>query len=92
VTHLVRDQKKLLNRVSRIRGQLDAIQEGIEAAKDCPSLMHNIAGCRGALDSLMAEVIESHIRYDVADPRESPTSKRSRATEELIDVVRTYLR
>jgi DNA-binding FrmR family transcriptional regulator len=92
MTHLVRDRKKLLNRVSRIRGQLEAIHQGIIDAKDCPALMHNIAGCRGALDGLMAEVIESHIRYDVADPNESPTSKRSRATEELIDVVKTYLR
>jgi DNA-binding FrmR family transcriptional regulator len=92
VTHLIRDQKKLINRVRRIRGQLEAIQEGIESAKDCPTLMHNIAGCRGALDSLMAEVIESHIRYDVANPNEPLTSPRSRATEELIDVVKTYLR
>ena len=92
MTHLMRDQKKLINRISRIRGQLDGIQEGVEQVRDCSSLMHSIAAVRGAIDSLMAEVIESHIRHDVADPRVKPTSKRAQATEELIDVVKTYLR
>jgi DNA-binding FrmR family transcriptional regulator len=92
MTHLVRDQKKLLNRVSRIRGQIEAIHEGITEGKDCPALMQEIAGCRGALDGLMAEIIEIHIRFDVADPSALPTSKRARATEELIDVVKAYLR
>lgn len=92
MSHLERDRKKLLNRVSRIRGQMEAIQEGIETAKECSDLMHNIAACRGALDGLMAEILEGHIRYHVTDPGESPTSKRARATEELIDVIKTYLR
>jgi DNA-binding FrmR family transcriptional regulator len=54
--------------------------------------MQEIAGCRGALDGLMAQIIEIHIRFDVADPSALPTSKRARATEELIDVVKAYLR
>jgi DNA-binding FrmR family transcriptional regulator len=92
MTHLVRDRQKLLNRVKRIRGQVDSIEQGILEAKDSSALLHNIAGLQGALAGLMAQVIESHIRYHVADPSEPLTSERSRATEELIDVIRTYLR
>jgi len=92
MTHLIRDQKKLLNRVRRIRGQIDSIQEAIEGGQDYAAILHNIAGLKGALEGLMAEVIESHIRDHVADPKESPASARSRATEGLIDVLKAYLR
>ena len=92
MTHLVRDRKKLLNRVSRIRGQLDAIQRGLEEGAECSEIMHTVAACRGAISGLMAEVLESHIREDVSNPDHQPTSARARATQELIDIMKTYLR
>ncbi|HUJ13288.1 MAG TPA: metal/formaldehyde-sensitive transcriptional repressor [Thermoanaerobaculia bacterium] len=91
MTHLVRDRKKLLNRISRIRGQLDAIQRGLLEEHDCSEIMHTVAACRGAISGLMAEVLESHIREDVSNPDHQPTSARARATQELIDIVKTYV-
>jgi FrmR/RcnR family transcriptional regulator, repressor of frmRAB operon len=92
MTHLVRDRRKLLNRVSRIRGQIDAVQKGLEEDRECSEIMHTIAACRGAINALMAEVVESHIRDDVSNPDHQPTSARARATQELIDILKTYLR
>lgn len=92
MAHTVRDKKKLLNRVRRIRGQVEAVEKAIEEEQDCSNILLTIAACRGAINSLMAEVIEGHIRFHVVDPDHQPTSERSRAAQELIDVVKAYLK
>ena len=92
MSHLIRDKNKLLNRVRRIRGQLNAIERELEEDCDCTSTLQTIAACRGAMNGLMAQVLEGHIRFHVMDPKKKPTSQQAEATEELIDVIRTYLR
>lgn len=92
MAHLIRDKKKLLNRVRRIRGQLNAIERDLEADRDCTETLQTIAACRGAIDGLMAQVMEGHIRFHVIDPHTKPTAEQAKAAEELIDVIRTYLR
>jgi DNA-binding FrmR family transcriptional regulator len=51
-----------------------------------------IAACRGAINGLMAEVLEGHVRFHVLNPDQRPTSGQARAVQELIDVVNTYLK
>ena len=92
MAHTIRDKKKLLNRVRRIGGQIDAVEKALEQEQDCSSILLTIAACRGAINSLMAEIIEGHIRYHVVDPDRQPTSERAKAAQELIDVVLTYLK
>ena len=92
MAHTTRDKKKLLNRVRRIRGQIDAVAKALEEEHDCSAILLNIAACRGAINSLMAEVIEGHIRYHVVDPDQQPSSEKAKAAQELIDVVKTYLK
>ena len=92
LAHILRDKKKMLNRVRRIRGQVESIEHAIEREADCSEILHTISACRGAFNSLMAEVLDGHIRFHVMDPDHDPTSERARATQELIDVLRTYLR
>ena len=92
MAHTIRDKKKLLNRVGRIRGQVDAIGKGLEEERDCHELLQTIAACRGAINGLMSEVIEGHIRFHVVDPDDKPTSKQAIATQKLLDVLKTYLR
>jgi DNA-binding FrmR family transcriptional regulator len=92
MAHTTRDKKKLLNRVRRIRGQVMAIEKALDQEQDCSDLLQLIAACRGAINGLMAEVIEGHIRFHVVDPDEKPTSNQARAAQELMDVVKTYLR
>ncbi len=92
MAHTIRDKKKLLNRVRRIRGQLDGIERLLDEEGDCSAILQTIAACRGAVNGLMSEVIEGHIRFHVVDPDHQPTSQRSRAARELIDVVQAYLK
>jgi DNA-binding FrmR family transcriptional regulator len=92
MAHTVRDKKKLLNRVRRIRGQLAAVEAALEAEKDCSTILHTLAACRGAINGLMAEVVEGHIRHHLVDPDDEPTSGKAKAAQELIEVVNAYLK
>lgn len=92
MAHTIRDKKKLLNRVRRLRGQIEAVEKSIEQEQECSTILLTIAACRGAINGLMAEVIEGHIRFHVVDPDHQPTSERAKAAQELIDVVKTYLK
>jgi DNA-binding FrmR family transcriptional regulator len=71
---------------------VNAIERELEEERDCTETLQLIAACRGAMNGLMMEVLEGHIREHVADPKARRSSARGRATEELIEVIRTYLR
>jgi DNA-binding FrmR family transcriptional regulator len=92
MAHTIRDKTKLLNRVRRIRGQVEAVERAIDQEQDCSDILHAIAACHGAIKGLMAEVIEGHIRFHVVDPDRQPTSDQAQAAQELIDVVKAYLK
>jgi FrmR/RcnR family transcriptional regulator, repressor of frmRAB operon len=92
MAHVIRDKKKLLNRIRRIRGQVDAVERALESEADCSEILHTIAACRGAINALMTEVLEGHIRFHLVDPDRRPASAEAAAAQELIDVIKHYLR
>jgi len=92
MAHTKKDKEKLLNRVNRIKGQLNAIEKALEGDDDCSRVLQTIAACRGAINGLMAEVLEGHVRFHVVDHRHKPTAQQAEATEELIDLVNRYLK
>jgi FrmR/RcnR family transcriptional regulator, repressor of frmRAB operon len=92
MTHTVRDKQKLLARVRRLRGQIEAIERALEGEASCEQVMHLLAGARGAMAGLMAEVVEDHVRTHLVDAVQHPGALNTEAAEQLLDVVRTYLR
>ena len=92
MAHTTKDKKKLLSRVRRIRGQVEAIERAIDGEQECFGVLQLMAACRGALNGLMAEVMEGHIRFHVLSPSQGKNSSQAQAAEELIDVVRAYLK
>jgi DNA-binding FrmR family transcriptional regulator len=90
VAHTIRQKTKLINRVRRVRGQIDAVERALNEEMECTAVLQRIAACRGAIESLFTEVLEDHIRFHIIERRDSADA--SDAGEELIDVVRTYLR
>jgi DNA-binding FrmR family transcriptional regulator len=92
MAHTTKDKAKLLGRVRRIRGQVEAIERALDGEQECSSVLQLMAACRGALNGLMAEVLEGHIRFHVLDPKSAKNAPQVEAAEELIDVVRTYLK
>lgn len=92
MAHTIREKSKLIARVRRIRGQVEAVERALEAESGCADVLQLIASVRGAMNGLMAEVMEEHIRLHVVDPAHEADADRARGAEELIDVVRTYLK
>jgi DNA-binding FrmR family transcriptional regulator len=92
MVHTIREKQKLLARVRRIRGQVEAIERALDGEADCEQVMHLIAGARGAMAGLMAEVVEDHVRNHLVDDRTHPGALNTEAAEQLLEVVRTYLK
>ena len=92
MTHTIRDKLKLMARVRRIRGQVEAIERALESEAGCETVMHQIAGVRGAMAGLMAEVVEEHILTHLVDAEQHPGALNTGSAEELMAVIRTYLK
>ncbi|HQY09911.1 MAG: metal/formaldehyde-sensitive transcriptional repressor [Burkholderiales bacterium] len=85
--HSPEDKKKALTRVRRIRGQAEALERALEAGADCAPVLQQLAAIRGAVNGLMSEILESHIREELAAER-SPEA----LAQDLTNLVRSYLR
>jgi len=91
MTHTTKEKTKLLNRVRRVRGQVDALERAVEEEKGCADVLHLVVAARGAMNSLMAEIIEDHIRMHIVDP-DHERGSRARGAEDLIEIVQAYLK
>lgn len=92
MSHTVHDRDRLLKRIRRIRGQVNAVEQALIDEKDCSSVLMTLAACRGAINSLMSEVLEGHVRHHVLDPDRTLSPGQRDAADELIEVIRTYLK
>lgn len=86
-----KEKRKLLIRLRRIRGQIDAVERRIEEDATCAAILQQATACRGAMDGFIAEVIEDHILEHVVDPSLPRDDPRALAAEELIEIVHSYL-
>ena len=94
MTHTIREKQKLLARVRRIRGQVEAIERALESEAGCERVMHLLASTRAAMAGLTAEVVEEHVRTHLMEPKAGSGSSagRQEAAQQLLAVFRTYLR
>lgn len=92
MSHTLREKNKLLGRVRRIRGQVEALERALESEQACTEVLHQIAAVRGAMHGLMMEVIEDHVQTHIASPALAGDAERRQGTDELINVLRTYLK
>ena len=91
MAHVEREKVKLLNRLKRIKGQVEAIERAVDADGECGRVLQQATACRGALDGFIAEVIEDHIREHLVDPSLPKDDPRTVAADELVDIVHSYL-
>lgn len=89
MAHTKSNKEQLLARVRRIAGQITAIEKAIGEEADCSAVLHQVAGARGSINSLMGELIEDHVREHVAQAGLDDEA-RAAGAEELIAVVRRY--
>ena len=88
MTHTSREKLDLVNRTKKIIGQLESVQRGLDQDEHCADVLQRLAAARGAINGLMAELMEDHIRNHM--PRNSKSSEE--AAEDVIEIVKTYLK
>lgn len=89
MSHTIANKAQLLNRIRRIRGQVEAVERALESEAGCGVVLQRIAATRGAMNALMSEVLEDHVRTHILS---SKARANVTAADELIEVVKTYLR
>ena len=91
MSHIEKEKQKLVARIRRIRGQVESIERSLTAGDDCADVLMLLANVRGGINSLMAEVLEDHIRLHLLSPDKS-VAQPPELAEDLIDLVRAYLK
>ena len=92
MTHTIADKQKLLNRVRKLRGQVDALERALDSEAGCAEVMHLLTASRGAINGIMAEVVEDHIQMHMIDSERKRSRTETEAAAELIDVLRSYIK
>ncbi|MED5608302.1 MULTISPECIES: metal/formaldehyde-sensitive transcriptional repressor [Pseudomonas] len=92
MAHTIRDKRKLLTRIRRIKGQSEALERALEKEEgDCAAVLQQIAAIRGAVNGLMAEVLEGHLREHLAAEARTP-QQRAEDLDQVMGVLRSYLK
>jgi DNA-binding FrmR family transcriptional regulator len=86
-----REKQKLLSRIKRLGGQMDAVERSVLAGDECADILMLLAAIRGGVNSLVAEILEDHIRLHITHP-DRGTESPEELTEDLIGLVRAYLK
>jgi len=89
--HTVKGKKQLLVRVRRIKGQTEALEKSLDQGSECSAVLQQIAAIRGAVNGLMLEVLEGHLR-DHLGTHIIPEEQRKEDLEQVVSVLRSYLK
>jgi len=92
MAHTTRQKAKLVARVRRLRGQVESVERALTREAECAEVMRLLAACRGAVSSLLAEVVEDHVKEHLVAPSSRKAGGRVQAADELIDVVHSYFK
>jgi DNA-binding FrmR family transcriptional regulator len=92
MSHTIKEKQNLLLRAKRIQGQVEALVRALSEERDCSDVLQVMSAARGAMNSLMAELLEGHIRSHVLNGKHKPTSRQVVAADEVIDMVKSYLK
>jgi len=86
-----KEKQKLLSRIKRLAGQITAVEHSVTDGDECADILMLLAAIRGGVNSLMAEILEDHIRLHITHPGRGKESNEQ-LTEDLIGLVRAYLK
>lgn len=91
MAHARRDNARLLARVRRMQGQVEALERLLRDQRDCNDVLQQIAAVRGAATGLMADVLEEHLQEHLSKPSSS-SQQRTQDLKELAHIVKRYLK
>lgn len=83
------EKKRLINRLSRIEGQVRGVRGMVERDAYCPDILNQVAAAKAALDAFSKELLQSHVRSCVVtDVREG----NDEVIDELLDTLAKMMR
>lgn len=91
MSHTVLNKKPLLARIRRIKGQTEALERALESTEDCAVVLQQLAAVRGAVNGLMLEVLEGHVREHLG-AADVPEAERARDLDLVVSVLRSYVK
>jgi len=91
MAHSPEDKKRVLTRVRRIRGQVEALERALEAGEPCIAILQQIAAVRGAANGLMGEMVEIHLNDELVNG-ETTREQRAQRMDEIGHLLRAYLK
>jgi DNA-binding FrmR family transcriptional regulator len=92
MSHTAENKDKLILRGKRIQGQVQALVRALSEERDCSEVLQLMSAARGAMNSLMVELLEGHVRNHVLNGRSRPTRQQAAASDEVIEIIKSYLR
>lgn len=92
MSHTINEKQNLILRAKRIQGQVEALVRALDEERDCSDVLQLMSAARGAMNSLMSELLEGHIRSHVLNGKHKPTSQQVAAADEVIEMVKSYLK
>ena len=88
MSHFSKEKLDLVSRTKKVIGQLESVLRGLNQDEQCADVLQRLAAARGAINSLMGELLEDHIRNHM--PQNSKSAEE--AAEDVIEIVKTYLK
>jgi DNA-binding FrmR family transcriptional regulator len=92
MSHTIKDKHELVLRAKRIQGQVEALVRALTEERDCSEVLQVMSAARGAMNSLMAELLEGHIKSHVLNGKQKATAQQLVAANEVINMVKSYLK
>ena len=92
MSHTIEQKRNLVLRAKRIQGQVEALVRALDEERDCSEVLQLMSAAKGAMNSLMAELLEGHVRNHVLNGKHRPTSQQVSAADEVIEMVKSYLK
>lgn len=91
MSHVASDRKKLLTRVRKIKGQSLALEHSLDGEADCMKVLQQVAAIKGAVNGLMKEMLEGHLREHLG-ASDISQQERTKEVEQVISVLKSYLK
>lgn len=85
--HNPADKKKAISRLRRIRGQAEALERAVESDVDCGQLLQQLAALRGAVNGMIFEILEGHMRETFDNPNQT-----EKGLNEALTLIRSYMK
>ena len=87
--HSAEEKKKVMNRLSRAIGHLEAVKRMVERDEDCSEVLIQLAAVRSAINNTGKVILQDHIEHCIVDAIESGDHE---ALEELNKAIDRFMK